>query len=559
MSGSVTAEQRGRGAPFWMIWANPIFRRYCRSRLRRRGLGAYLLVALIIAGFLFFIARSIAFHRVGFAIEDAERAPIIPLLVLQALILFFLGTGQVAGAMTAEADEGVLDYQRLAPMSPLAKVLGYLFGLPVREYVVCLATMPFTFWCVWRGEVPWHIAGMLYLAFFVAAILYHLTGLVAATVVKNRRWAFLVSIAAIFLLYTVVPQMAKIGLVYFRYITIWPVYDECLAHIIPKDLGAGLQSLNNLLPRATFFNLDLPEALFTVGTQLFLIVIGIVMLWRRWRRAESHLLGKVWGFGLFLWLQVLLLGNALPLIESGRIFPSKVVGSFGFRQNADWTPAGEEAVLICGIYGVVTLVMLWVITLMITPNKECQLRGWRRAHKLERRSLVPASDPSTSFWWVIAMGIAGAAGWWIFTRSVTESRWFPGFEIQQQVIFAFALAYATGALGFHALLEWRGIRTVALCAILVGVVPIMMGAIMAAIDNRLIGVAVWLAAISPLIAPFLAGEATISIANLPYEVFRALPRAFWFWQGVALLMTVVFVLRLWKARQEVAVMGRLST
>lgn len=36
-------------------------------------------------------------------------------------------TSQVAGGMTDEADKGVLDYQRLKPMSPVTKVVGCLF------------------------------------------------------------------------------------------------------------------------------------------------------------------------------------------------------------------------------------------------------------------------------------------------------------------------------------------------------------------------------------------------------------------------------------------------
>ena len=118
-----------------------------------------------------------------------ERTPIFPLLILQGIILFLFGTGQVAGGMTAESDEGSVDYQRLAPMSPLAKTLGYLFGLPVREYVMFLATLPLTALSLWKGHVPAAAWLPVYGVFLLSVLLYHLTGLVSGTVVKNKRWA----------------------------------------------------------------------------------------------------------------------------------------------------------------------------------------------------------------------------------------------------------------------------------------------------------------------------------------------------------------------------------
>ena len=106
-----------RGARFEPppIWPNPIFRRYARARLRPQALSAALIITLIVAGFLFFLFRTLALYRGDMDIADAERAPLIPLLILQAIILFIMGTGQVAAGITAEADEGVLDYQRLSP------------------------------------------------------------------------------------------------------------------------------------------------------------------------------------------------------------------------------------------------------------------------------------------------------------------------------------------------------------------------------------------------------------------------------------------------------------
>jgi hypothetical protein len=300
----------------WNVWANPIFRRYCQSRLRVRGLGVSLLITVLIAGFIVALANSIGI-RVQENPVDAARTAIIPLFIFQCFILFVLGTAHVAGGMTAERDEGVIDYQRLIPMSPLSKVMGYLFGLPIREYVSFAATLPFTGWSLWAGEVPWKVWMPLYAVVLSSTLLYHFTGLVTGTVVRNRRWAFLVSIGLVFCLYTVIPQMARFGLVFFQYLTVTHVFEESLPGILPRATGQMVKAVQSLAPTAKFFDLNFPEAVFTLFSQAgFILTLGI-MLCRKWRRSESHLLGKLWATGFFIWIQVLLLGNALPLIEPG--------------------------------------------------------------------------------------------------------------------------------------------------------------------------------------------------------------------------------------------------
>src|SRR5436190_82809 len=151
--------------PSWGLWKNPIFRRYCQSRLRITGLGVFLLVTVLIAGFMVALPHSIAVRNHQTAVDGA-RISVIALLGLQGLILFILGTAQVAGGMVAERDEGVIDYQRLIPMSPLSKVLGYLFGLPAREYVLFFVTVPFSAWLLWRGQVGWRVWLPLYAVVF---------------------------------------------------------------------------------------------------------------------------------------------------------------------------------------------------------------------------------------------------------------------------------------------------------------------------------------------------------------------------------------------------------
>lgn len=532
------------------FWQNPIFRRYCRSRLRPRGLGVSLLIVVLLAGFIEALAGSIGLRVQGKA-ADAARTAIIPLLFLQSIILFVFGTAQASGGIVAERDEGVIDYQRLIPMPPLSKVLGYLFGLPVREYVMFLATLPFTAWSLWRGQVDWHAWLPLYAVVLSSALTYHLSGLVTGTVVRNRRWAFLVSIGFVFCLYTVIPQMAKFGLVFFKYLTITPVFEESLPGILPSTAGGVAAALQRLAPTAKFFNLNFSEAVFAGFCQGGLILVFVRMLCRKWRRAESHLLGKFWACGFFVWIQVFLLGNALPLIEPGNLFPSRGMSRMA-GVAPDWAPKPVEAVAMSGLYGLVTLLLIVALGGIMSPSADTQLRGWRRARKQGATSIPPLADAATAFWFVLVMAVAGATGWFLFTRGLVESRWFPGHYVPLPVLGYFAAVLLTGAIGFQALYEARGGRAVALAAIFAGALPVMAGLVLGTISNRLIPVATWLAGISPVSLPFYAPASLLSIAELPPEAVLAVPRAFYFWLLGGGLTMVWLSVQLWRSRRAMA-------
>ena len=534
----------------WTFWSNPIFRRYCQSRLRFHGLGVALLITVLIAGFIPALVHSIG-HSQRMTIPDAARLGIIPLLVFQGIILFVFGTAQVAGGMTAERDEGVIDYQRLIPMSPLSKVVGYLFGLPIREYAMFLATLPFTAWSLWRGQVTASVWLPLYAVVITSTLLYHFTGLVTGTVVRNRRWAFLVSIGLVFALYTVIPQTAKFGLVFFKYLTITPVFEESLPGILPSTAASAARLVERLIPTVKFFNLDFSEAVFTAFSQGGLILTFIIMLCRKWRRAESHLLGKLWATGFFIWIQILLLGNALPLIDPGNLFPTREFIRIT-RLTREWAPFPIEAVGLSGIYGVVTLALIFVLAGIITPSSENQLRGWRRARKQGDTALPRLADAATAFWAVLVMAIAGAAGWFLFTRALVESRWFPGHAVPLRTFGYFAAVMLSGGVGFQALLEAKGGRVVGIVAIVFGAVPVMAGAVIAPISHRMIPLASWLIGISPISLPVYAPGTLLSIAQLPAEAARAVPRAFHFWLMVGVLVMLWLIARLWVARNAMA-------
>ena len=58
--------------PAWRLWDNPIFRRYCRSRLRLRGLSVALLITLMIAGFIVALTQSIGISTKMSDIDSAR-------------------------------------------------------------------------------------------------------------------------------------------------------------------------------------------------------------------------------------------------------------------------------------------------------------------------------------------------------------------------------------------------------------------------------------------------------------------------------------------------------
>ena len=533
----------------WIPRPQAIWRRYARSRLRTASLVGWIGVTLLIAGFLFFLLRTLALYRGQLGAVDAERAPLLALLILQSFILFVLGTGQVASGMTAEADEGTLDYQRLTPLSPLSKVFGFLLGLPVREWLMFAATLPFTAWAIWAGGVPARAWAPLYAVFLSSALLYHLTGLVAGTVIRNRRWAFLASIGIVFALYTVAPEAARFGLVVFKYFTLRPVLEETLAEFLPGRIGDLARMRQALAPEVAFFGLKVSTAAYTLFTQAALIVTFGTMLWRRWRRAEAHLLGKLWAVVLFAWVQVILLGNALPLITSGRIFPSRELRRrITAEVGGDWAPRLGEAIAMIGLYGFATLALIWMLAQIIAPSVDTQVRGEQRARKLSLARVPAFSDAAGAGWLVLAMGIIGAAGWTTFAKSLVESAWFPGSILPAHAAPTFALVLLGAGLGFVALVEGGGGKRAFLVILLAGVVPVMAGSILGAAGNTLLTASAWLAGISPLAAPFYAAQALVPDKARP-EMIGSMTAAFWTWQAMTAVATAWLLIRLRKVRR----------
>jgi hypothetical protein len=110
-------------------------------------------------------------------------------------------------------------------------------------------------------------------------------------------------------------------------------------------------------------------------------------------------------------------------------------------------------------------------------------------------------------------------------------------------------------LAFQSLLENKGARFIGLTVIFVGVLPLMIGAVMTAIDKRMLPAATWLIGISPASMPFYASASLLSLADLPVEIARAVPKAFQFWLAVMTCAMFWLALRLRMARKARAALS----
>src|SRR5829696_5253943 len=193
------------------LFANPIFHRYRRSQMRPVRLGVTIVLTLVLAGFLAAMAYLPLHYHGRFTPQDAARVVFLPVLVYQAIVLMFFGTAAIGTGILRETEEGMVEYQRLTPLSPLTKVLGYLFGLPVRQYVAVGITAIFTGFSIVVGRIPFEAWGSVYLVLFTSTILYHLLALMTGQIIKSRWRAGLISLGLVLFLNLVLPRLADFG------------------------------------------------------------------------------------------------------------------------------------------------------------------------------------------------------------------------------------------------------------------------------------------------------------------------------------------------------------
>jgi hypothetical protein len=525
---TMTAKVELKPVTFWQLHKNPILLRYIRSRLRWEGMAAALILTLVITVFTFVISYNGA---VRFSFENdvnAYRAGFLPMFLIQVIIMMFLGTGSVASGITQEYEDGMVEYQRLTPMSPMAKILGYLFGLPIREWFLFAITSVLIGIIVVRGEVPMESIWRVYSVFFLSVILYHLMALVVVHSMNKKRVAGRVIQMLVLVLYFVFPLLSQFGLVFFEYLTVRPILKENILEYIPKGVNMRrLLDMDGGHTTVPFFDQQLSAWSFSMIIMGALIVSFLLMLRRRWKDVTSHLMSKPFGLIFYAFLMFFLMGNTLPIAKNGemsisRNFAEMRVNSLldriernkdervrqhfeallkQYKQKTEERNAlATDAPLAQTVFGTVCVLFACLIIYIVTPRNEKYLLGLRRASNLKKKWIPFHWDEAPGIWVTLSVSLMLIFTLYCFSATLYSAPTTPD-KIREIIPFipVVCLFAATVVIVFYLVYEtWenKGLFLLLLC---VWVLPIMV-ALVIALRSDHYSTMVWVSSISPIAA-----------------------------------------------------------
>jgi hypothetical protein len=362
--------------------------------------------------------------------EAAAGRTFQALFVLQAAILLWWGSGSVAGGLAEEREAGLLDYHRLTPMGPTAKILGYLFGLPAREYILVGTTLPFTVASVIIGRIGLSSVLELYVVLLTSAWLYHMTGLVVGMVASRPRRASWATRLALLGLYIFLPQLGSLGLTFLGHLTVLPAFDG----LATMELGAREMGKPLLWHDAGFFAARIPPFAYTLLVQGLLLVALFSVVRRKWLDQGLHPFSKRGALLFFPALLTLMVGSLWPFLT-------------GDQQLRLWRhlqlPAEGQWLQTLYLFFAVAGAAAFILLAAITPTWQAYLRGLRRARRQGRaRDRIPwGADEAPGLVAASAMlGMATAGYFLLLGLALPDEglRWSPGAITHLGLLLLFA-------------------------------------------------------------------------------------------------------------------------
>ncbi|MFO7725244.1 MAG: hypothetical protein R6V45_06805 [Oceanipulchritudo sp.] len=473
-----------------MLFKNPILIRFCRSELRLRKSIFWYLLTLVVSAF------SVAIIYVPQVVRgqdpvEAARSALLPLIIIQGVILLFMGTGSVASGITREKVDKVLDYQRLTPLPVHRKIIGYLFGLPVREYVLFLITLPFAGFILLVGNIPPSAFVPYYLVLLSSTLLYHLTGMVAGMVSRRWRWSARISQGLILLLYFVLPQLSHLGLVFLEFLTVRPVFAE---HILPVIGPSGMTRMETGSPpgqSVPVFAAMVSGTLFSLAIQILLISLFTWILARKWRADSVPAISKPMAASTFLIFSTICLANLWPNL-------TRSSNALNILQSGGDLPQKAAIFMLPLILSLVTTALALILMVSALPDPMQYRHGRIRASHARRGRLSLWDDCAPGYLLSAVFIFIQALLLLVALTTVFKAGYFTGLTSTPLDGAVLVLSGILVIIYFQGLKETFGSGQLGLVVLLHWMIPILLAIIVMSIDQGLGSPALLLAAVSPL-------------------------------------------------------------
>ena len=393
---------------------NPLLLKGFRARVRLKHMLSWGVVTVALTAFVALMTYLTMTEQELASREEAAMAVLPGVIVIQAIVLMMFGTGAVASGVASEREDGLLDYVRMTPMSPTSKIFGYLFGLPVREYILFALTLPFIVIAVLISGFSVLTLLHFYAVFFTSVWIYHLTGMVAGMISQKPRLASMMSMGMVAVLYFVLPNLSRVGITFFEFLTIRPTFFGLLQQEMPSSLqgtaeASGIDSFRDV----PFYSGLIHPTLYTLLVQGFMLAVMFSVVHRRWRDQACHVFSKAGALLVFAGVLVFLVGSVWAIVVSDDAY-RQVFGSFGGGIGGSRSPESIELLLSIALMIVGGTFVLLVST--TTPSRHTAVEGWRRALKNGRSRIGLNADgasslPLTLVMIVLTLSVGGLVLW----------------------------------------------------------------------------------------------------------------------------------------------------
>jgi hypothetical protein len=352
---------------------NAVFVKHARARLRLAKMLPSFIIYLIVCALGLLGPLLVEYYQS----KRRENWEVLPaaiafgiLSVVQWFALTLLGTARVATALGEERDSGILDFHRVTPTSGVYRMVGYLFGTPIREHLFVVVSLPLSLIAAFLAKLSLPRVLLGYGIFWLNCLFYHTLAIVIGLITKKTKSASGSAVGVVIGLPIVAGVLARIGLPFLMYLTATAAF-----YGLSPEAVISVQFFEWV--DEDFFGLNVSFVLCTIVAHLIAVgFITIVAVRRLWRQ-ESPLLSKPQAAGLLTVIAALMVGSYWQALRTPDLEPTVLVSFFG---------------VLLGVVGVVAMLLVVVVT----PSRLAFSRAAERAKKGKRHSVATFSDGASN-------------------------------------------------------------------------------------------------------------------------------------------------------------------